>query len=73
MWPTGPNSLTASASSVDGEPQTGEFAHEFTLAEIRTLGATVTESERSQQNNGNIRIAVKEVRFFTQLPFELEA
>jgi len=39
---------------VDGERQTGWFAHDFTLAEIRTLGATVTDSERPQQNNGSL-------------------
>jgi glycerophosphoryl diester phosphodiesterase len=32
--------------SVDGEKQTGWFAHDFTLAEIKTLGATVTDPER---------------------------
>ena len=42
---------------VDGERQTGWFAHDFTLAEIRTLGATVTDSERPQQNNGKFTIA----------------
>ncbi len=41
---------------VDGEKQTGWFAHDFTLAEIRTLGATVTDPERPQQNNGKFRV-----------------
>ena len=41
---------------VDGEKQTGWFAHDFTLAEIKTLGATVTDPERPQQNNGKFRI-----------------
>ena len=41
---------------VDGERQTGWFAHDFTLAEIKTLGATVTDPERPQQNNGKFRI-----------------
>jgi glycerophosphoryl diester phosphodiesterase len=41
---------------VDGETQTGWFAHDFTLAEIKTLGATVTDPERPQQNNGKFRI-----------------
>ena len=30
--------------------------HDFTLAEIKTLGATVTDPERPQQNNGKFRI-----------------
>ena len=42
---------------VDGEKQTGWFAHDFTLAEIKTLGTVVTDSERPQQNNGKFRIA----------------
>ena len=41
---------------VDGEKQTGWFAHDFTLAEIKALGATVTDPERPQQNNGKFRI-----------------
>jgi glycerophosphoryl diester phosphodiesterase len=41
---------------VDGEKQTGWFAHDFTLAEIKTLGASVTDPERPQQNNGKFRI-----------------
>jgi glycerophosphoryl diester phosphodiesterase len=41
---------------VDGEKQTGWFAHDFTLAEIKTLGATITDPERPQQNNGKFRI-----------------
>src|SRR5512139_3236767 len=41
---------------VDGETQTGWFAHDFTLAEIKTLGATVTDPERPQQDNGKFRI-----------------
>jgi len=41
---------------VDGEKQTGWFAHDFTLAEIKTLRATVTDPERPQQNNGKFRI-----------------
>ena len=41
---------------VDGEKQTGWFAHDFTLAEIKTLGATITDPERSRQNDGKFRI-----------------
>jgi len=43
--------------SVDGEKQTGWFAHDFTLAEIKTLGAIITDPERPQKNNGMLRIA----------------
>jgi glycerophosphoryl diester phosphodiesterase len=42
---------------VDGEKQTGWFAHDFTLAEIKTLGTIITDPERPQQNNGKFRIA----------------
>jgi len=42
---------------VDGEKQTGWFAHDFTLAEIKTLGTVITDPERPQQNNGKLRIA----------------
>jgi glycerophosphoryl diester phosphodiesterase len=42
---------------VDGEKQTGWFAHDFTLAEIKTLGAMITDPERPQENNGKFRIA----------------
>ena len=42
---------------VDGEKQTGWFAHDFTLAEIKTLGAIITDPERSQQNNGMFKIS----------------
>jgi len=41
---------------VDGEKQTGWFAHDFTLAEIKTLGTIVSDPERPQQNNGRFRI-----------------
>ena len=41
---------------LDGEMQTGWFAHDFTLAEIKTLGTVITDAERSQQNNGKFRI-----------------
>jgi glycerophosphoryl diester phosphodiesterase len=45
---------------VDGEKQTGWFAHDFTLAEIKTLGATITDPERPQQNNGKFRIVTQQ-------------
>lgn len=37
---------------VDGETQTGWFASDFTLAEIRTLRGISTDAERPQQYNG---------------------
>ncbi|MCX6548109.1 MAG: glycerophosphodiester phosphodiesterase [Acidobacteria bacterium] len=40
------------STQVDGEPQTGWFASDFTLAEIKTLGAIATDAERPQQYNG---------------------
>jgi glycerophosphoryl diester phosphodiesterase len=43
-------------TQVDGEIQTGWFASDFTLAEIKTLGATATDSERPQQYNGLYKI-----------------
>lgn len=42
--------------SVDGELQTGWFAHDFTLAEIKTLGAIATDAERPQQYNGQFKV-----------------
>ena len=42
--------------SVDGELQTGWFAHDFTLAEIKTLGALSTDAERPQQYNGLYKV-----------------
>jgi glycerophosphoryl diester phosphodiesterase len=42
--------------SVDGEKQTGWFAHDFTLAEIKTLGAISTDSERPQEFNGKLKV-----------------
>lgn len=42
---------------VDGEKQTGWFAHDFTLAEIKTLGTVISDPERPQENNGKYRIA----------------
>lgn len=41
---------------VDGEKQTGWFAHDFTLAEIKTLGAISTDSERPQEFNGKLKV-----------------
>jgi glycerophosphoryl diester phosphodiesterase len=41
---------------VDGELQSGWFAHDFTLAEIKTLGVVTTDPERPQQYNGKFRI-----------------
>ena len=43
-------------TQVDGETQTGWFASDFTLAEIKTLGAISTDAERPQQFNGLYRI-----------------
>ncbi len=41
---------------VDGEKQTGWFAHDFTLAEVKTLGAISTDAERPQQFNGLYKV-----------------
>jgi glycerophosphoryl diester phosphodiesterase len=41
---------------VDGELQSGWFAHDFTLAEIKTLGVIATDPERPQQYNGKFRM-----------------
>ena len=41
---------------VDGELQSGWFAHDFTLAEIKTLGVVATDPERPQQYNGRFRM-----------------
>lgn len=41
---------------VDGETQTGWFASDFTLAEIKTLGGISTDAERPQQYNGLYKI-----------------
>lgn len=43
-------------SLVDGEAQEGWFASDFTLAEIKTLGATITDAERPQQFNGKYKV-----------------
>jgi len=42
---------------VDGELQSGWFAHDFTLAEIKTLGVIATDPERPQQYNRKFRMA----------------
>ena len=42
--------------SVDGEKQTGWFAHDFTFAEIKQLGAISTDAERPQQFNGLYKV-----------------
>ena len=43
-------------TTVDGETQTGWFASDFTLAEIKTLGALITDSERDPSNNGKFKV-----------------
>jgi len=48
---------------VDGEKQTGWFAHDFTLAEIKTLGTVITDLERPQENNGKFRVATMQEIF----------
>lgn len=42
--------------NVDGVPTTAYFANDFTLAEIRTLGAVQASAARPQQYNGQYRI-----------------
>jgi glycerophosphoryl diester phosphodiesterase len=41
---------------VDGEEQTGWFSGDFTLAEIKTLGAISTDAERPQGFNGKFKV-----------------
>lgn len=41
---------------VDGAPQTGWFCNDFTLAEIRTLGAIAPDPARPQQFNGLFKV-----------------
>ena len=41
---------------VDGADEVGWFASDFTLAEIKTLGALITDAERPQQFNGLYKI-----------------
>ena len=42
--------------SVDGETQTGWFSDDFTLAEIKTLGAISTDAQRPQEFNGKFKV-----------------
>jgi len=42
--------------SVDGEAQTGWFCDDFTLAEIKTLGAISTDAQRPQEFNGRFKV-----------------
>jgi glycerophosphoryl diester phosphodiesterase len=42
---------------VDDEKQSGWFAHDFTLAELKTLGVVTIDPERPQQYNGKFKIA----------------
>jgi glycerophosphoryl diester phosphodiesterase len=42
--------------SVDGEVQTGWFSSDFTLAEIKTLGAISTDAQRPQEFNGQFKV-----------------
>ena len=44
-------------TKVDGETQTGWFSNDFTLAEIKTLGAISTDAQRPQEFNGRFRVA----------------
>lgn len=41
---------------IDGEKQSGWFAHDFTLAELKTLGVVTLDPERPQQYNGKFKI-----------------
>ncbi len=47
-------------TKVDGEEQTGWFSNDFTLAEIKTLGAISTDAQRPQEFNGKFKIATFE-------------
>jgi glycerophosphoryl diester phosphodiesterase len=42
---------------IDGEKQSGWFAHDFTLAEIKTLGVVAIDPERPRQYNGKFKMA----------------
>jgi glycerophosphoryl diester phosphodiesterase len=42
---------------VDGETQTGWFVQDFTLRELKTLGAISTDAERPQEFNGRYKVA----------------
>jgi len=41
---------------VDGEEQTGWFSNDFTIAEIKTLGAISTDAQRPQEFNGRFKV-----------------
>src|SRR5450432_498657 len=43
-------------TEVDGEEQTGWFSGDFTLAEIKTLGAISTDAQRPQEFNGKFKV-----------------
>jgi len=43
-------------TQVDGETQTGWFSSDFTLAEIKTLGALSTDAERPHQYDGLYKV-----------------
>ena len=44
-------------TQVDGETQTGWFASDFTLAEIKTLGAVITtDATRDKSNDGKFKV-----------------
>ena len=47
-------------TEVDGETQTGWFASDFTLAEIKMLGGISTDAERPQQYNGLCKVVTFE-------------
>lgn len=41
---------------VDGDATTDWFVSDFTLAELKTLGAKITDAERPQGNNGKFKV-----------------
>jgi glycerophosphoryl diester phosphodiesterase len=43
-------------TKVDGEEQSGWFSNDFTLAEIKTLGAISTDAQRPQEFNGKFKV-----------------
>jgi glycerophosphoryl diester phosphodiesterase len=52
---------------VDGVKQTGWFAHDFTLEQVKRLGAIITDAERPQQFNGKFQVPTfDEVIAFTK-------
>jgi len=55
------------ATTVDGEKQEGWFASDFTLAEIKTLGAIITDAERPKQFDGKFKVVTfQEIIDFTK-------